>query len=82
MPEYSFDAVIFDLDGVITHTASVHSKAWKQMFDEFLKSYSKQNGEPFREFTHAQDYISHVDGKPRYKGVASFLRSRGIKLPY
>ncbi|MFQ5812793.1 MAG: beta-phosphoglucomutase family hydrolase, partial [Anaerolineae bacterium] len=79
---FQFDAVIFDLDGVITGTASVHSAAWKQMFDEFLKAYAEKTGELFREFTHADDYLPYVDGKPRYKGVASFLASRGIDLPY
>jgi beta-phosphoglucomutase family hydrolase len=90
MKDHSFDAVIFDLDGVITRTASVHSAAWKQMFDEFLKARAKktpvlsvaEGGEPFREFTHTDDYLPYVDGKPRYKGVASFLESRGIDLPY
>jgi len=85
-----FDAVIFDLDGVITRTASVHSAAWKQMFDEFLLAYAEKTpalsvakgGKPFREFTHTDDYLPYVDGKPRYKGVASFLESRGIDLPY
>jgi len=79
---FQFDAVIFDLDGVITRTASVHSAAWKQMFDEFLKAYAEKTGEPFCEFTHTHDYLPYVDGKPRYKGVASFLESRGIDLPY
>ncbi len=82
MSEYSFNAVVFDLDGVITRTASVHSAAWKQMFDEFLTAYSEKTGQPFQEFTHADDYLPYVDGKPRYKGVASFLKSRGIELPY
>jgi beta-phosphoglucomutase family hydrolase len=82
MSEYSFDAVILDLDGVITRTASVHSAAWKQMFDEFLKDYSEKTGQGFQEFAHADDYLPYVDGKPRYKGVASFLESRGIGLPY
>jgi beta-phosphoglucomutase family hydrolase len=80
--EHSFNAVIFDLDGVITRTASVHSAAWKQMFDEFLQAYAGKAGEPFREFTHTDDYLPYVDGKPRYKGVQSFLESRGIDLPY
>jgi hypothetical protein len=52
------------------------------MFDEFLKSREERFGEPFKEFTHAGDYLPHVDGKPRYKGVADFLTSRGIDLPY
>ena len=82
MQERAFDAVIFDLDGVITATASVHSRAWKQMFDEYLRSRETEHGEPFREFTHAGDYLPYVDGKPRYKGVADFLDSRGIQIPF
>ena len=82
MDKLHFDAVIFDLDGVITDTASIHSTAWKQMFDEFLKGHAKRTETPFREFTHEHDYLPYVDGKPRYKGVASFLESRGIDLPY
>ena len=82
MSKANFDAVIFDLDGVITQTASVHSTAWKQMFDEFLQAHAQTTGETFREFTHTEDYLPYVDGKPRYKGVASFLEFRGIDLPY
>ncbi|MBD3202807.1 beta-phosphoglucomutase family hydrolase [Candidatus Woesearchaeota archaeon] len=82
MKNMKFDAVIFDLDGVITQTASLHSLAWKQMFDNYLKKHSKKTGKKFREFTHEKDYLSYVDGKPRYKGVKSFLESRDIKLPY
>ena len=77
-----FDAVIFDLDGVITKTALVHASAWKKMFDEYMKTREERFGEPFREFTHAGDYLPYVDGKPRYKGVASFLESRGIDIPF
>jgi len=77
----AFDAAIFDMDGVITDTASVHSAAWKRMFDEFLRHRERELGEPFREFTHTGDYRAYVDGKPRFEGVASFLRSRGIELP-
>jgi len=78
----NFDAVIFDLDGVITKTALVHGIAWKRMFDEFLLKWAEKNNSDFREFTHADDYLPYVDGKPRYKGVASFLESRGIELEY
>jgi beta-phosphoglucomutase family hydrolase len=77
-----FDAVIFDLDGVITKTALVHAASWKRMFDEYMKSREERFGEPFREFTHAGDYLPYVDGKPRYQGVASFLESRGIDIPF
>ena len=72
-----FDAVIFDMDGVITDTASVHEASWKQTFDTYLRS----RGEPFREFTNA-DYLAYVDGRPRYKGVQAFLNSRGISLEH
>lgn len=77
----AFDAAIFDMDGVITDTAAVHSSAWKRMFDEFLRERALQSGEPFREFTHTQDYLRHVDGKPRLQGITAFLASRGILLP-
>ncbi len=77
-----FDGVIFDLDGVITKTALVHSAAWKLMFDEFLKAHAEKTGTEFIPFEHKTDYLPHVDGKPRYKGVADFLTSRGIKLPF
>jgi beta-phosphoglucomutase family hydrolase len=80
MSQYNFDAVIFDLDGVITKTALVHSSAWKKMFDEYLLEREKKHGEPFREFNHEKDYLPYVDGKPRYKGVESFLQSRGINI--
>ncbi|MFC2098642.1 HAD-IA family hydrolase [Bacteroidota bacterium] len=82
MAKHLFTAVIFDLDGVITQTALVHSTAWKEMFDTFLRSWEEKNGEPFREFTHMEDYLPFVDGKPRYKGVASFLESRNIDIPF
>lgn len=79
---WDFDAAIFDMDGVITETAAVHSMAWKRMFDEFLQARAKKDGDAtFNEFTHAHDYLKYVDGKPRYQGVASFLESRGINLP-
>lgn len=74
------DAVIFDLDGVITDTASVHAEAWRWMFDEFLTGRTGRDGEDHRPFTD-QDYHSYVDGMPRYDGVRRFLASRGITLP-
>jgi len=82
MKKYSFDAVIFDLDGVITKTALVHAKAWKKGFEEYLRLREERDGEPFREFTREGDYLPYVDGKPRYEGVKSFLESRGISIPY
>jgi len=77
-----FDAVIFDLDGVITKTALVHASAWKKMFDDYMKTREERFGEPFVDFTHAGDYLPYVDGKPRYKGVQSFLESRNIDIPF
>ena len=76
-----FDAVLFDLDGVITDTASVHARAWKTMFDEYLQERAARQGESFEPFTLEGDYKPYVDGKPRYDGVRSFLQSRGIELP-
>ncbi len=81
MPLHFFDAVIFDLDGVITKTAVTHSNAWKKMFDDYLHYRSEKYGEPFRAFT-SDDYLRYVDGKPRYDGVQSFLASRKIDLPF
>lgn len=75
-----YDAVLFDLDGVITDTASVHAHAWKTMFDEYLRERAAREGEPFEPFTFDGDYKPYVDGKPRYDGVRSFLQSRGIDL--
>ncbi|MBB4286520.1 HAD family hydrolase [Roseospira goensis] len=73
-------AIICDLDGVVTDTAAVHAAAWKRLFDGVLKARSDQTGAPFVPFTH-DDYLQHVDGKPRYDGVRTFLASRGITLP-
>ena len=82
MKGLSFKAVIFDLDGVITKTALVHSAAWKTMFDDYLKERETKYNEPFREFSHQEDYLTYVNGKPRYKGVESFLKSRNIHLEH
>lgn len=77
-----FEAVLFDLDGVLTPTAEVHAACWKRMFDGFLRERAVAGGEAFREFSIAEDYKVYVDGKPRYEGVRSFLESRQIDLPY
>ncbi|GAA1380018.1 beta-phosphoglucomutase family hydrolase [Pseudonocardia kongjuensis] len=71
-------ACLFDLDGVLTDTASVHAAAWKQMFDEYLR---RRDGEDFTPFDVAADYGPYVDGKPRLEGTRSFLASRGVALP-
>lgn len=77
-----FDALLFDLDGVLTKTAAVHAAAWKQTFDELLRARAEAHGEPFVPFDVATDYPTYVDGKPRYDGVQSFLASRGVDLPW
>ena len=74
-------ACLFDLDGVLTDTASVHAAAWKQMFDDFLRSRAERDGTPFRPFGVTSDYAAYVDGKPRLEGTGSFLGSRGVELP-
>jgi beta-phosphoglucomutase family hydrolase len=76
-----YDAALFDLDGVLTRTATVHAAAWKKLFDDFLLARATANGEPFRPFDVNADYRRYVDGKPRQSGVISFLKSRGIELP-
>lgn len=75
-----FDAVLFDLDGVLTDTASVHAICWKKMFDDFLNRRAGERKEPFFAFDIGSDYKLYVDGKPRYDGVRSFLESRGVEL--
>jgi beta-phosphoglucomutase family hydrolase len=75
-----YDAILFDLDGVITNTANLHAKCWKQMFDEYLEKRASEQGDAFRPFDLAADYELYVDGKPRFDGVRDFLRSRGIQL--
>jgi beta-phosphoglucomutase family hydrolase len=74
-------ACLFDLDGVLTKTAKVHDRAWKQTFDDYLRERAAKTGEEFKEFDPVRDYDEYVDGKPRYDGVRSFLASRGITLP-
>jgi beta-phosphoglucomutase family hydrolase len=75
-----YDAVLLDLDGVITDTANLHAACWKQMFDEYLQKRATQRGEAFRPFDLATDYRLYVDGKPRFDGVRDFLTSRGMQL--
>jgi beta-phosphoglucomutase family hydrolase len=78
-----YDAVLFDLDGVITPTAEVHMRAWEEMFSEFLTEYAGDHPDDAADtspYTDA-DYFAHVDGKPRYDGVRDLLSSRGVILP-
>jgi beta-phosphoglucomutase family hydrolase len=76
-----FDAVLFDLDGVLTATAKVHADCWKKMFDAFLNHYGESAGKRLPPFDIESDYRHYVDGKPRLDGVRDFLKSRGIELP-
>jgi trehalose-phosphatase len=73
-------AVIFDLDGVVTDTAEAHALAWKQMFDDYLETLGQRKGKPYRRFEREEDYLRYVYGKPRNDGVKSFLESRGIEI--
>ncbi len=77
-----YDALIFDLDGVVTKTAKVHAAAWKKLFDEYLEQRTVSGKKGFQAFDPDADYRRYVDGKPRYEGVKSFLESRDIDLPY
>lgn len=74
-------ACLFDLDGVLTQTAKVHAKAWKQAFDTFLRENATKTDAPFVPFDEVKDYEEYVDGKPREDGVRDFLASRQITLP-
>jgi beta-phosphoglucomutase family hydrolase len=74
-------ACLFDLDGVLTDTASVHAAAWKQMFDDYLRARAERDGTEFVPFDVKRDYGAYVDGRPRLEGTDTFLRSRGIVLP-
>ena len=75
-----YDAVLFDLDGVLTPTAAVHARAWQRLFDDFLREHAAVSGTPFVPFDVEDDYRRHVDGKPRADGVRDFLAARGIAL--
>ncbi|GAA5033280.1 hydrolase [Marivirga lumbricoides] len=78
MLNQNFEAVILDMDGVITQTARLHAKAWKKMFDDFLQS---RDGADFKPLNLDKDYNTFIDGIPRFDGVRSFLKSRNISLP-
>jgi beta-phosphoglucomutase family hydrolase len=75
------DAAFFDMDGVLTDTARLHSRAWRHLFDEFLLRRATARGEAFVPFDIHADYLAHVDGRRREDGVQQFLASRGIHLP-
>lgn len=76
-----YDAWLFDLDGVLTKTASVHAAAWKQAFDGFLEEEGTRRGKAFARFDPGADYERYVDGEPRADGVRNFLAARGITIP-
>ncbi len=75
-------AAILDLDGVITQTATLHAQAWKSLFDDYNDQRRRNGQSTFESFSIEIDYPKYLDGMPRYDGVANFLRSRGIDLPY
>lgn len=77
-PSRRYRAVILDMDGVVTDTASVHALAWKQLFDEALPQITSTLQAPFDA---VHDYLNYVDGKPRTGGIESFLASRGLQVP-
>lgn len=72
----AYDAVLFDLDGVLTPTAAVHMHAWQTMFEELFAAWDITP--PYTE----RDYFDHLDGKKRYDGVASLLRARDVEVPW
>ena len=72
----AYDAVLFDLDGVLTPTAEVHMHAWQTMFEELFAAW--EITPPYTE----RDYFDHLDGKKRYDGVAALLRSRDVEVPW
>ncbi|MFH9353572.1 HAD family hydrolase [Kitasatospora sp. NPDC017646] len=74
-------AFLFDLDGVLTQTATVHAAAWKDTFDAFLRAEAARTGGQFVPFDAVTDYDTYVDGRPRLDGTRAFLHSRGIDLP-
>lgn len=76
-----YEAVIFELDGVLTKTEKVHTAAWQALFDDYLKERSEKDGKTYSSFDVSIDYPEYIDGKPRGDGVKSFLQSRGIHLP-
>jgi trehalose 6-phosphate phosphatase len=81
IPSRGVDAVLFDLDGVVTQTVKLHAAAWKELFDGYLHQRAALAQEAFQPFDLDTDYRHYVDGKPRYAGVESFLQSRGLELP-
>ena len=75
------EAILCDLDGVLTQTAKLHARAWKLLFDELLAREARKTGSTYSEFIIATDYPKHIDGKPRLEGIRSYLKARGINVP-
>ncbi len=73
-----FAAALLDLDGVLTDTASLHARCWKRALDAFLARWSARTGRPLRPFDPVEDYLRHIDGKPRLDGVRDFAAARGL----
>lgn len=82
LQRHRFDAVLFDMDGVVTDTATAHATAWKRLFDDYLEGHACRDGNEYRPFDANAEYRVCIDGKPRYDGIESFLASRGIELPF
>jgi beta-phosphoglucomutase family hydrolase len=80
LPE-GVDACVFNLDGVLIGSASIHRAAWTETFDEFISRRIERTGGRFAAFNPRVDYPQHIHGKPRLEGVRAFLASRGISLP-
>ena len=76
-----YEAVLSDLDGVITQTARLHASAWKRLFDDYRANLTARTGTTFGPFDLEEDYRLHLDGKPRQDGVRDFLASRNLSLP-
>jgi alpha,alpha-trehalase len=74
-----YDAIILDLDGVVTDTAAVHEASWRRLFEGFFQHRRSADGEALRPFSH-EDYVAHVDGRSRSEAAQAFLASRGIKV--
>ena len=80
-PWNDYQALLFDLGGVVTRTPSIHAAAWKRLFDDFLRSRAAAEGTAsFTAFDPESEYVAYMDGRPRAEGVTTFLASRGIHV--
>jgi beta-phosphoglucomutase-like phosphatase (HAD superfamily) len=76
-----YDAVIFDMDGVVTDTARLHATAWKRLFDEVLADPRARTDPAVQPFDAVEDYRRYVDGRRREDGITAFLDARGVDIP-